>query len=461
MSQQKALMEQARHQTAPPEEGKQSEAENVKVAASKGARTSLDEDSLERAFLADDLIPDAASAFGYQIPPVEEAIKTADIVLDTNVLLLPYGAGSGSLGEIIKVLRPLAEEKRLYLPGQVAREFIRNRPNKLGELQQQLQDKISRFLAIDRLNFPILEGDAEYSKLYETMAKTSALKKELGDASAAVVQKIKSWEWNDPVNTAYRTVFSPATIISPAIDRVKTLAELRRRQRMQIPPGYKDAAKDDSGIGDFLIWLTILEIGSKNKKPLIFVSGEEKSDWQHRSGGAGFLPRYELVDEYRRSSEGKPFYLIPLSRLLELLHAKSESVIQIKHEEVRVQEASSIDVECPVCASEVPARLGDYIGATAHPRCSACSTQFHIHRTRNGLVIRGPDETRPRTEVTQEEHVSCPNCGADIATNLGLQRNATRWCRCSSCEAIFPIHRRTDGGVMISRVSRSPTSGED
>jgi len=314
MAQQKETKGEARRQAAPPEEGKRSEAENVKNEPGKVALVPSEAETLERTFLADDLIPDAAAAFGYQVPSVEEAIKTADIVLDTNVLLLPYGAGSGSLGEIIKVFKPLAEKKRLFLPGQVAREFIRNRPNKLGELQQQLQDKISRFLAIDKLNFPILEGNAEYSKLNETMAKTAALKKELGDAGASVVQKIKSWEWNDPVNTAYRTVFSPATIVSPSIDRTKTLAELRRRQRMQIPPGYKDAAKDDLGIGDLLIWLTILEIGSRNKKPLIFVSGEEKSDWQHRSGGAGFLPRYELVDEYRRSSGGQPFYMIPLSR---------------------------------------------------------------------------------------------------------------------------------------------------
>lgn len=460
MSQQKDTKGEARRQAAPPEEGKRSEAENVKNEASKVTVVSSEGETLERTFLADDLIPDAAAAFGYQVPSVEGAIETADIVLDTNVLLLPYGAGSGSLGEIIKVLKPLAEKKRLFLPGQVAREFIRNRPNKLGELQQQLQDKISRFLAIDKLNFPILEGNAEYSKLNETMAKTAALKKELGEAGASVVQKIKSWEWNDPVNTAYRTVFSPATIISPDIDRTKILAELRRRQRMQIPPGYKDAAKDDLGIGDFLIWLTILEIGTRNKKPLIFVSGEEKSDWQHRSGGAGFLPRYELVDEYRRYSGGQPFYMIPLSRLLELLNAKSESVDQIKHEEVRVQEASSLDVVCPVCASDVPARLGEYIGATARPRCLACSTQFHVHRTRDGVVIRSPGETKPRTEVTQEEDVSCPNCGADVATNLGLQRNATRWCRCGSCEAMFPIHRRTDGGVMISRVSRSLASDE-
>lgn len=229
---------------------------------------------------------------------------------------------------------------------------------------------------------------------------------------------------------------------------------------MQIPPGYKDAAKDDLGIGDFLIWLTILELGSRNQKPLIFVSGEEKSDWQHRSGGAGFLPRYELVDEYQRSSGGQPFYMIPLSRLLELLNAKSESVDQIKHEEVRVQEASNIVVVCPTCASDVSARLGEYIGATAYPRCSACSTQFHVHRTRSGVIIRGPGEAKPRTEATQEEDVSCPNCGADVATSLGLQRNATRWCRCGSCEGMFPIHRRIDGGVMISRASRSPASDE-
>ena len=50
-----------------------------------------------------------------------------------------------------------------------------------------------------------------------------------------------------------------------------------------IPPGYKDAGKEDSGIGDLLIWHTILELGKVHKKSVIFVSGDEKPDWFKQS----------------------------------------------------------------------------------------------------------------------------------------------------------------------------------
>jgi PIN like domain len=106
------------------------------------------EASIERVFLANDVLPDAAVALVDRIDSIEDAIKTADIVLDTNVLLLPYGAGASSLKEIITVFKGLKEKGRLFLPAQVAREFVKNRPNKLSELQQGIADKIGRYVGI-------------------------------------------------------------------------------------------------------------------------------------------------------------------------------------------------------------------------------------------------------------------------------------------------------------------------
>ena len=52
--------------------------------------------------------------------------------------------------------------------------------------------------------------------------------------------------------------------MSPNIDRDEVLEEMTRRYKQAIPPGYKDASKPDGGIGDFLIWKTILNLGEKN-----------------------------------------------------------------------------------------------------------------------------------------------------------------------------------------------------
>lgn len=419
--------------------------------------------STERVFLADDVIPDAAEAFLYKVPPIDEAIKIADIVLDTNVLLLPYGAGSSSLNDIVCKFKDLAKEGRLFLPAQVAREFIKNRPNKLAELQQQLADKISKFQAIEKLNFPVLEGVKDYDQLNEVLSKTTEIKKELTTANTKLLKLVRSWEWNDPVGTAYREVFTADTVVQPKYERDDVLKELKRRQSLQMPPGYKDGGKDDLGVGDFLIWLTILHIGSANKKPAVFVSGDEKADWQHRSSSGAFLPRFELLDEYRRAS-GEAFYIIPFSKLLELLNAGAELIEEIKQEEQRVQEAHNCTAQCPYCATPVPFRLAEPIGSTSQPRCSSCEKRFYAHRTRDGLVCRQfPEKTQledlwkslkrlsyPHESLT---HVgfSCPNCGESNETQLGLSPFSTQWCQCKRCTGDVVVHRLADGDFGVLR----------
>jgi PIN domain-containing protein len=121
------------------------------------------------------------------------------------------------------------------------------------------------------------------------------------------------------------------------VDTTKPLGEVQeehlRRFANKIPPGYKDQAKDDQGIGDFLIWLTILEIGSTRRTSVIFVSGEEKADWWHRSEQQPLYPCFELVDEFRRVSGGCSFHIIKFSQLLGLFGASTEVVAEVQEEE--------------------------------------------------------------------------------------------------------------------------------
>src|SRR5262249_48178151 len=95
---------------------------------------------------------------------------------------------------------------------------------------------------------------------------------------------------------------------APSQAREVIAKELEYRIVHKIPPGYKDASKDDRGVGDLLIWMTILEIGAERQKPLLFVTGEEKADWQHRSDNRGVLPtpreRIAVLQGWLRTSIG-------------------------------------------------------------------------------------------------------------------------------------------------------------
>jgi hypothetical protein len=131
----------------------------------------------------------------------------------------------------------------------------------------------------------------------------------------------------------YSQLFDESVIVDLQLDKEEIKKDLLRRQVHHIPPGYKDAGKDDSGIGDLLIWYTILELGKVHKKSVIFVSGDGKPDWFKQSQNVALHLRYELIDEFRRKSEGQAFHVVKFSRFLKLFGASNQLVEEVRQEE--------------------------------------------------------------------------------------------------------------------------------
>ncbi|WP_431037517.1 PIN domain-containing protein [Pseudomonas yamanorum] len=409
--------------------------------------------TIDRVFLIEEILPDAAGFFEEEPLGIEKALESADIVLDTNVLLIPYGAGQSSLSQIVSVYESIKNKGRLFVPAQVAREFVKNRPNKLAQLYQGISDQVSKFAAIERLSYPILDSVSEFKVLNDIIEEIGALKSRLKSTSKDVRQEIKNWGVNDPVSQAYRPVFTRDVIIDPKIDKEKTLEEMFARYEYSIPPGYKDKSKPDAGIGDYLIWKTILSLGAGNKRSLVFVSGDEKADWLHGAEGSGFLPRYELQAEFRRVSNGCDFYIIPLSRLLELQKAEASTVVEVKTEEVRIKNASTISAECPECDALGEYELSESVGSSALPVCVSCLNKFHLHRTSIGVSTSLYRGAHHQTHVQREksvEIVSCPACGTENLKELGVSAKSTAWCICDECNKKFPIHRKFGGLVYVN-----------
>lgn len=408
----------------------------------------------DRVFLIEEILPDASGFFEEEPLGIEIAIGNADIVLDTNVLLIPYGAGQSSLSQIVNVYDDIKKRDRLFIPAQVAREFVKNRPNKLAQLYQGLSDQVSKLTILDKLSYPILDSVSDFKTLNEIINEISELKSKLKSTAKSVRQKIKDWGLNDPVSQAYRAVFTKDVITDPVIDKEKILEEMLRRYEHSIPPGYKDASKPDAGIGDYLIWKTILSLGEKNNRSLIFVSGDEKADWLHGAEGSGFLPRYELQAEFRRTSNGSDFYIIPLSRLLELQKAEASTVVEVKTEEVRIKNANAVSIECPECNSIGDYEISENIGSSALPICLSCENKFHLHRTKDGVSTRlhkpFSPTPKPPSRDKSVETVSCPACGEENLKALGVSAKSTAWCICDVCDKKFPIHRQYDGTVFVN-----------
>ncbi len=159
-----------------------------------------------------------------------------------------------------------------------------------------------------------------------------------------ILTHIQTWQWNDPVSLLYHEIFTEDTILDLAIKEEEVIKDLERRQHYNIPPGYKDRGKEDEGIGDLLIWHTILEIGKTHKKSILFVSGEEKADWYQKSEGQPLYVKYELIDEFRRQSEGQSFHIVKFSRFLELYGASEKVIEEVRKEESQLAAVITPDV---------------------------------------------------------------------------------------------------------------------
>jgi len=193
--------------------------------------------------------------------------------------------------------------------------------------------------------YPLLSSIGTYRDILHLEEEIDRKLREYKKAVDKVLAHIQGWNWNDPVSLLYSEIFTENIILDLSVNEEELIKDLNRRLEYDIPPGYKDRSKKDEGIGDLLIWYTILEIGKMHKKSVLFVSGEEKADWYQKSEGQPLYLRYELVDEFRRHSEGQSFHIVKFSHFLELYGASQkviEEVRQIEHQSMKQSKLSSL-----------------------------------------------------------------------------------------------------------------------
>lgn len=289
-------------------------------------------------FLLGRLYPEAHNVF-QPAASVDPNSAEVLIALDTNVLLLPYQMGKGDLADLAGVYSRIASKGRLFIPAQVAREFIKHRDRKLADMVHALDERISKMAGWDAQVSPLLLagfGDGE------ALDKAAASHREAAKAHLAQLRQLlahmKGWRGDDPVTSLYAGIFGSGQTVAPVETDEQVIEELEYGIRHKVPPGYKDKAKDDQGIGDVLIWLSLLNLGRTRKKDLIFVTGEGKADWFVRAGGNPLYPRPELVDAYRQAS-GRSLRLSSLHDLLKEMAAPEGLVADVADAEASANSA--------------------------------------------------------------------------------------------------------------------------
>lgn len=283
-------------------------------------------------FYLDKVFPESGKIFSENFKPFSEIIKDGIIVLDTNVLLVPFDTNEKNVMDIKNIYLKYKQEKRLFIPARVAREFANNRANKIGEIFlqiRQLKDNLnSGNFKINQ--YPILQNNQDYQDL---IAEFNLIQKGIKKSRKhleLLENHIQSWNWNDNVSQSYKEIFTSDIIIEVQKNKEDLEKDLAFRIEFKVAPGYKDSKKPDDGVGDLVIWQTILEIAKDKASDILFVTNDQKNDWFHKQDKIGLYPKYELFDEFRRYTSGKSIGIINFVTFLELSNAKAETIKDIK-----------------------------------------------------------------------------------------------------------------------------------
>lgn len=276
--------------------------------------------------------PQPKTLFQIRSTPSRDLKDSALFVLDTNVLLLPYRVGSAALLDIQRRFQQLRKADRLFVPVQVAREFAGQREVLIQEIYQQLCSRRDGVQLPAKDDYPLLSSQPQYKRLKTAEAALNKSAANYRESVEELISLAREWEWNDPVSLLYSEIFDEASLIGEITLTPEIEGEYEQRFAQRMPPGFKDGAKSDHGIGDYLIWRSILALGTEKKSDVIFVSADEKSDWWLRSQNAALFPRFELIEEFGRETN-KAFQIMRFAEFLNLEGASEDTINEVRERE--------------------------------------------------------------------------------------------------------------------------------
>jgi len=91
--------------------------------------------SLEKVF------PDADQVFQASYKHLHEVRHKCIFVFDTNILLVPYDVSEANISAILDIFVELRRTNRLFIPARVAREFAKQRGEKISQIFLRLRQK--------------------------------------------------------------------------------------------------------------------------------------------------------------------------------------------------------------------------------------------------------------------------------------------------------------------------------
>jgi hypothetical protein len=110
----------------------------------------------------------------------------------------------------------------------------------------------------------------------------------------------------DPIYEKIAKLFDGKISESYTEERLQEIfKEGEERFKSKIPPGYEDEKNKEGNrmYGDLILWKQVIDKAKKEKRPVMFITDERKSDWWWKiKDGRNMGPRQELVAEIKKEA---------------------------------------------------------------------------------------------------------------------------------------------------------------
>ena len=350
---------------------------------------------------------------------IEEALQSALLSLDANVLLSFYRYSPNARDALLSVLRAAGD--RVWVSHQAAREFWRNRANAIDSRSQATEQLYS---AIDRSETSALSAIEVWAKRTAVPEDSKQRAVEAISGGFTLARESIESEIEAEKTVAYDTRRDSILAellqllhahVGPALcedERAEALEEGRLRAAAKVPPGYMDADKEEEGgpdgpSGDYLVWRQSVLEAQRRGCSLAVVTGDEKEDWWWKHRNVFMGPRPELVSEFSVGSRQKLFMLRPVQLIN---HAAVLNVVVSDTAAIDIERASSDETRgrwTRTAVQELLRRLDDE-GREQSDVIRFAATQGGVVKREGVYAIAGYDEdrklvgfTRPTARITR------------------------------------------------------------
>lgn len=224
----------------------------------------------------------------------------------------------------------------LWIPYQVGVEFQRRRL----DVQQYAFDAYDRLVAdLTKFVNQAKDGLNQYRAhpVITIERELEALDVFQGDFKRRM-EAAKAQHSTDDFNVSFAKVtelFTGKVGTKATAERIAAIhKEGNDRYAKKIPPGFEDAKKAAEGgdkFGDLVIWMEMIDKAKADKRPIIFVTDDGKSDWWHIHRGRKIGPHPALIEEFQATT-GQEFHIY---ELLQFLRYAAGTGAEIKEESVQ------------------------------------------------------------------------------------------------------------------------------